>query len=1092
MDWLIPSIIASLSGSLVLLAAYLFLYLTEKERCLGVWTASWFVYTLRMGAMLGWSVMGQPGWLLAANQLCTLWSSLLLIWGAFLFSGLTLSRWWTFAVLAGSVWIIAGIPAGMSMTWLSLPTFTIVALAYIWTGVLLLRAKGISGYGRHLAGWSFIVWGLHKADYPFLRPLAWAAPWGYMVGSFLAVLAAVSVLLVYFEKAREKQSVSERRFRQLAENIREVFWVVSPDWKEIIYVSPAYEEVWGLSTESLYKAPESWINSLLEEDRKDVLEYLTEKTAGSLEGIVFPDYRVRRPDGSVRWISARGFPVFDDSGQVYRVVGIAEDITDRKASDEALRRSEENFRLIVENQNDLVVKFDRDYRLLFASPSYLGFFNRKEEDILNRQFLSLVHQDELPGLLAAIEKLKRPPHTSRHEERVLTGRGWRWLSWSNKAVLDEAGAPVEFVAVGRDVTERKEMVAALQESEARHRTLTENSPDIIARFSRDYEILYISPAVFTLLNLSPQSLEGKTLLEIGIPEKHRLPLEEGLAWVFSNGAPLEKECQYEGPMGAVVFDWRVFPEWDQDGQVQSVLSVSRDVTKNRHSEQAYQQLFSSMVDGFALHEIIVDDRGEPSDYRFLAVNPAFERQTGLKAQDIVGRTVLEVLPGVERHWVELYGRVALTGEPVSFNSYARELDKHFEVNAYQTTPGQFACIFVDVTDKHRAEMEKAKLEGQLAQARKMEAVGTLAGGIAHDFNNILSAILGYAELAEWDGLEQGHDLTNISQIIKGAQRARDLVHQILAFSRIAQPDKKPLDLGRLVKETLLFIRASVPTTVEIDSSVDAGQGTVLVDQTQIQQVLINLCTNAAQSMKESGGLLTVNLDRVVLTEEGGGGPDGLAPGAYLRLSVGDTGPGITAEVMERIFDPFFTTKPVGEGTGMGLAVVHGIVKNHGGTIKVFSEPGRGATFEVFLPLYGDECVRHEDQPDAPLPTGFEKVLFVDDERALVELGRLMLSRLGYEVAARTDAGEALKLLESEPDRFDMLITDQTMPRLTGMDLAREAWRVRPGLPVLLCTGYSDSVSPETALEKGFAAFLYKPLELRELARTVREVLDRKE
>ncbi len=382
--------------------------------------------------------------------------------------------------------------------------------------------------------------------------------------------------------------------------------------------------------------------------------------------------------------------------------------------------------------------------------------------------------------------------------------------------------------------------------------------------------------------------------------------------------------------------------------------------------------------------------------------------------------------------------------------------------------------------------ERKRLEGQLLQAQKMEAIGTLAGGIAHDFNNILAAILGFLELANLDTAENSRIKYNLQQSMKAAHRAKDLVQQILAFSRQNKRERKPLHMGPIVKEGLKFLRASLPTTIAIKENIEEDLGTVEADPTQIHQVLMNLCTNAADAMREQPGVLEISL--IKMEETSGLYPE-LDPGPYLRLRVSDTGQGMTREVLKRIFDPYFTTKETGKGTGLGLAVVHGIVKSYKGHIAVSSEVKKGTTFDIYLPRTDNKKVAWEADRLEPLPLGkLERILFVDDEAAIAEIGQRMLEHLGYEVVVKTGSMEALELFRTQPEGFDLVITDMTMPNMSGDKLAKEILRIRPDLPIILCTGFSESISEEKAKALGVREFALKPLVMKDLAGAVGRAL----
>jgi len=390
----------------------------------------------------------------------------------------------------------------------------------------------------------------------------------------------------------------------------------------------------------------------------------------------------------------------------------------------------------------------------------------------------------------------------------------------------------------------------------------------------------------------------------------------------------------------------------------------------------------------------------------------------------------------------------------------------------------------------RRETEERQLaEARLRQVHKMEAIGTLAGGIAHDFNNILAAIIGFSEMAIDKSPEGSPVRHHMERVLGAGIRGRDLVRQILAFSRQTDQEKEPLKIAPVVREALELVRASLPSTINIRTKLQGTLGFVLADRTQIQQIVLNLCTNAAHAMRHTGGAISIILDGFSFSSPEDAPDSTMSPGLYARLSVEDTGEGMSSETMEHIFDPFFTTKLPGEGTGLGLSVVHGIVASHGGTITVSSEAGIGSVLTVYLPKLIQERTPDPGDGDESIPRGHERILFIDDEDELAALGREMLTDLGYRVTSKTGAREALALFRLDPSRFDLVITDQTMPGLTGEELVREILVIKAGMPIIMCTGYSPLVDSETALADGVAAFAMKPLTKKEMAVTVRRALD---
>jgi len=471
---------------------------------------------------------------------------------------------------------------------------------------------------------------------------------------------------------------------------------------------------------------------------------------------------------------------------------------------------------------------------------------------------------------------------------------------------------------------------------------------------------------------------------------------------------------------------------------------------------------------------------------------------GYSEEELLGKTLNDLAHPDDRHIGQKSLKQMLTGEISStwFEKRYIHMDGRVLWTSNSATvlqdkshnPVNFILHVQNLTEQKIAEDEKKQLEAHLQQSQKMEAIGTLAGGIAHDFNNILSAIMGYVDLALLDAQDGTPLSKNLASINTASERAVDLVRQILAFSRPSKKDKNPVPINMVVEEALQLIRASLPATIEIRSNICAEPAAIMGDPTQIHQIVMNLCTNAHHAMLANGGTLDINLTPVELDDEMVRAYPNLEPGSYVKLAITDTGHGMDADTVNRIFDPYFTTKEKGKGTGLGLAVVHGIVKGHGGFINVRSRPGKGTTFELFFPKIVETFKLKESQPDL-IPTGSERILFVDDEIVLTELNKEAIKRLGYQVECMTSPIEAFEAFRAEPDRFDLVITDMVMPKMTGDQLADKIMQIRQDIPIILCTGYNDLITEEKAYKMGIKDFLMKPLAMKDLAHSIRNAID---
>jgi len=494
----------------------------------------------------------------------------------------------------------------------------------------------------------------------------------------------------------------------------------------------------------------------------------------------------------------------------------------------------------------------------------------------------------------------------------------------------------------------------------------------------------------------------------------------------------------------------------------------------RESEKKYRSMMEAMMDLVYICS---------PDFRVEYMNPAMIRRTG---RDATGEKCFKAIHDLDEKcsWCMHHVIQQLEHLEIDIVSPKDNHSYHVSQSPIVHEDGSVSNMIV-----YRDTTDFKKMETQLQQAQKMEAIGTLAGGIAHDFNNILFPISGYTEMLLLDTPGDSPLRHGLSEILAGAKRAGELVSQILTFSRQKEHELKPLKVEIIVKEALKLIRSSLPTTIEILQNVNKDLGLVMADPTQIHQIFMNLTTNAYHAMEEAGGNLNVTLKEVEL----GAGElidSTMDPGSYVCLTVADTGMGMDQSVIDRIFDPYFTTKEEGKGTGLGLAVVHGIVKSHGGHISVYSEPGKGTEIKVYLPVIQTQAETAEGKTPLPIEKGNESVLLVDDREEIVSLAKEMLCKLGYHVTARTSSIEALEAFRANPHNFDLVITDLTMPNMTGDKLAQKLMAIRPDIPVILCTGFSEKMSEEKAEAIGIKAFLMKPIVMIDLAKTIREVLEK--
>ncbi len=649
----------------------------------------------------------------------------------------------------------------------------------------------------------------------------------------------------------------------------------------------------------------------------------------------------------------------------------------------------------------------------------------------------------------------------------------------------------------REIDEHAKAENELSKTKALLDSVMEQSPMPMALVTADGTIEILNKATIDMMGspndeirpgmkVSEIKRSWQTLDAEGVP----IPIEQThLIRALKGDVARGKEHQFVRKDGKKIWiSAYAVPIQDSKGNIIAGFAAYPDITKRKHAEEQvrvsndkFSGIFNASPNAIAITNF--------NERRFLDANDKFIELSGYSREEIIGHTVHELNLWGEQEQSDRYKKLLQENGEVlnlemTFLRRSGEQGTGFISSVMINLDGE-PCVLAILNDISAFR----HLENQLRQAHKMEAVGTLAGGIAHEFNNILGIIVGNMELAMGDVPEWNPAYHNLEEIRIASLRARDIVKQILAFSRQTQHILKPVSLNSVVTETLKLLRSSIPSTIEIRKNATTDSDMILADHTQINQILINLCTNATHAMLSEGGVLDVSITNISLDEDSVKSYDELTPGKYVELTVSDTGAGIETDTIDRIFDPYFTTKEVGEGSGMGLSVVHGIVKGHKGDITVSSDSGKGTSFRVLMPIVEEE-IKPEIKNKAPLLRGSERILFVDDEKSLGLSAKRNLEDLGYRVEIERNSVRALSAFREEPKSFDLIITDTTMPGMSGDKLAQEIMKIRSDIPIILCTGYSERISEEEAKDLGIAAFVMKPILKDEIAATIRTVLDK--
>ncbi|HOO45270.1 MAG TPA: PAS domain S-box protein [Deltaproteobacteria bacterium] len=809
--------------------------------------------------------------------------------------------------------------------------------------------------------------------------------------------------------------------------------------------------------------------------------------------------------GSERYLWGKASPIYDHKGIAVGAIESVRDVTEQKNAALEIQKSEKRYRDIFENVSDFLYTHDLSGNFIETNLSFKEKYGYTQEDLGNRKI-----QDLIPENFRQLyhDYINRVIDQDRDQGLISINTkdgSIRIFEYINSLVRDETGEPLYIRGSARDVTEHRKAEHALRKSEERYRLLAENIRDVIWVLDLDLNYTYISPSVTRMRGYSAQELMNRGLKDVLKPESFAMVQE-----VFRQEIEKERSGQRHDEFWSRslevelrrkdgTFIWsEVIASFmrNEDGRVTHIIGVSRDISQRKQAETALkesEERFRKMAEASpAVFWMVSPDRR-----KVIYVSPAFER--------IYGRTC-ETLYRDPSLWFEVIhpedrGRLP----QVTSEDQGKELDLEYRITRPDGTIRWIhdrsspifddnnelilvSGIMEDITENKKTEEERKLYETRLNRAQKMEAIGTLAGGIAHDFNNILSAIIGYTELS-LDDIDRASPLyANLQEVLRAGDRAKDLVRQILTFSRQVDMERRPVRMHLIVKEALKLLRSTIPSTIRIHQEIDTRSGAVFADPTQIHQVIMNLCTNAYHAMADRGGELRVCLAPKYIDAGFCASHPHLAEGPHIRLSVYDTGCGISSAIIERIFDPFFTTKDKGKGTGLGLATVHGIVTDLGGEITVSSTPGSGSSFHVYLPRLETD-IREKDLTEESVPAGNnEHILLVDDEEAILQFGKHMLEQLGYSVSTAHASTTALEMFNRNPAQFDLVITDQTMPNMTGEKLASNLLLLRPDIPIILMTGHSETITAQKAAQQGIRCFMEKPFSRFEIGTAIHEAL----
>ena len=877
------------------------------------------------------------------------------------------------------------------------------------------------------------------------------------------------------KQAKDSYAFDETLFRAIAEQSGDGISLTDIDGN-YIFVNPAFCQITGYTQAELLKMK---VNDLVPAEIDiEIFSKVARRQSGKRE------VELLKKNGSRFVAEVAVYPVNLENRRLG--LGIVRDISERRKIEDALRESNSFNSSLLEHSPVAILVYAPDTTILYVNPLFEKLTGYTGEEVrgLKAPYPWWVDDPEY----GTVEKRKKDilEGIYRAERRFKKKSGeYSWVELNLMPIFHNGKLSYE-LSMWVDISERKEKEEKLAENEKFLQIAGQLAK--IGYWSREENSNEITWSAETcrIFGLEPKTttFTSDILLEHIHPEDHK-KVYQAIKDALTENIPLfDVEYRILRPDGTL--RWvhsKGEMYFDKNRSSRRVAGMVHDITERKRSGEALKK-------SEAKYRTMIEAIKDPvyissTDDRIQYMNKAMIERVGY---DAIGQKCHVVFHGFDEKCSWCDSKITFQ-EGHSEKSIVSPKDNR----SYNVSSSRFinedGSLFKVAVFRDMTEFEA--LQENLLQAQKMESIGTLAGGIAHDFNNILSPIMLHAEMI-MDDLSSDDPLKqDVREIYKAGRRAKDLVQQILTFARKRPEEKIILRSSLIVKEVVKFLRSTIPTTIEIQYKIKTDQDRILADPTQINQILMNLCTNAAHAMREKGGILTIILDSENIVDEITNGVFVLKPGKYLKLSVRDNGSGISPENIQRIFEPYYTTKNIGEGTGFGLAIIHSIVHNYSGNIVIESEVGKGTIFHIYIPLIEVETQAIDEQ-DLEAPKGKERILIVDDEESILNVLQKMLERLGYRVTARTKAIETLKIFRDDPNAFDLVITDMTMPNMTGKELADELKKTRSDIPVILCTGFSNRIDENEAKQVGIDAFIMKPISRKAIADTIRKVLDKKQ